>query len=84
MFRQNAFKPRGLTPKQMEMQYCLLYYQFIKHAYGLEFIAPTQKGTKLRLYFDEFPETGEKEESFKCTAIFFGKPRQISNSRPVQ
>jgi hypothetical protein len=77
MFRQNAFKPRGLTPKQMEMQYFLLYYQFIKHAFGLEFIASTPKGTKLRLYFDEFPETGEKVERFKGFLLALRKNKKF-------
>lgn len=65
MFRQNAYVPKGLTPEQKEMQYFLLYYQFIKHAFGLEFIAPTDRGTRLRLYFDQFPDTKEKVERFK-------------------
>lgn len=77
MFRQNAFKPLGLTPKQMEMQYFLLYYQFIKHAFGLEFIEPTQKGTKLRLYLDEFPETGEKVERFKGFLLALQKNKKF-------
>jgi hypothetical protein len=77
MFRQNAFKPFGLTPKQMEMQYFLLYYQFIKHAFGLEFIEPTPKGTKLRLYLDEFPETGEKVERFKGFLLALSKNKKF-------
>ena len=65
MFRQNARKPRGLSSQQIEIQYFLLYYQFIKHAFGLSFIEPSQSGTKLRLYFDVFPDTREKSEQFK-------------------
>ncbi len=65
MFRQNAQSPRGLKNEQIEMQYFLLYYQFIKHAFGLEFIEPSASGTRLRLYFDQFPDTKEKVEVFK-------------------
>jgi hypothetical protein len=34
MFRQNAHVPKGLSLDQVELEYFLLYYQFIKHAYG--------------------------------------------------
>jgi hypothetical protein len=62
MFRQNAHLPRGLTREQVELSYFLLYYQFIKHAFGLEHIA---EPIRLRLYFDQFPDTEEKGEQFK-------------------
>jgi hypothetical protein len=77
MFRQNAFKPSGLTPKQMEMQYFLLYYQFIKHAFGLEFIAPSEYGTNLRLYFDQFPESRENVERFKGYLLALQKSKKF-------
>lgn len=62
MFRQNAHVPTGLTDEQLSWQYYLLYYQFIKHAFGLEH-APSP--LRLRLYFDTFPDTAEKGEQFK-------------------
>lgn len=65
MFRQNAQRPRGLSQTQVEVQYYLLYYQFIKHAFGLTFLDPRPEGTQLRLYFDKLPDTGEKVEQFK-------------------
>ncbi len=62
MFRQNAHLPRGLRHEQVDWEYYLLYYQFVKHAFGLEH-APD--GIRLRLYFDKFPDTEEKSEQFK-------------------
>jgi hypothetical protein len=62
MFRQNARRPQGLTHEQVDLEYFLLYYQFIKHSYGLEY-AP--EPIRLRLYFDTFPDTEEKSEQFK-------------------
>ena len=62
MFRQNAHHPVGLHPNQVELEYFMLYYQFIKHAYGLEY-AP--EPIRLRLYFDTFPDTREKAKQFK-------------------
>jgi hypothetical protein len=62
MFRQNAHRPKGLTSVQIKLEYFLLYYQFIKHAFGLEHIP---ESIRLRLYFDTFPDTSERSEQFK-------------------
>lgn len=62
MFRQNANQPKGLEARQIELEYFMLYYQFIKHAYGLRH-APNP--VRLRLYFDTFPDTREKATQFK-------------------
>lgn len=62
MFRQNAHQPIGLNSKQIELEYFILYYQFIKHAYGLRHVP---EPVRLRLYFDTFPDTREKAEQFK-------------------
>ncbi len=65
MFRQNAHRPQGLTNEDREKQYYKLYYQFIKHAFGLRYVPPTESGTRLRLYFDQFPDTKDKSVEFK-------------------
>lgn len=65
MFRQTARQATGLSREQEKQRYYLLYYQFIKHAFGLPFLPPRAGGTNLRLYFDEFPDTGEKVAQFK-------------------
>ncbi len=62
MFRQNAHLPHGLSREQVDWEYYLLYYQFVKHGLGLEHIA---ENIRLRLYFDTFPDTAEKSEQFK-------------------
>jgi len=62
MFRQNAHLPKGLSRQQVDWEYYLLYYQFVKHAFGLEHAA---ENIRLRLYFDKFPDTAEKSEQFK-------------------
>lgn len=62
MFRQNAHLPRGLSREQVEWEYYLLYYQFVKHGFGLEH---SSENIRLRLYFDTFPDTAEKNEQFK-------------------
>ena len=68
MFRQTARQMAQLTNEQRDEEYFLMYYQFLKHGFGLLHLppcAPRQHGTRLRLYFDEFPETREKADKFK-------------------
>lgn len=66
MFTQNYFSPARLTADQRENGFFLLYYQFIKHAFGLQH-AGTGGGTRtrLRLNFDQLPDTHEKRAAFK-------------------
>lgn len=64
MFTQNAWVPRNLSKEDLELQYYKLYYQFIKHAFGLKYIEGKSK-TRLRIYMDELPDSGEKVERFK-------------------
>lgn len=65
MFTQNRFEPTNLEDYHYEHEYFLLYYQFIKHAFGLKFSNPDQDHIKLRIYFDRLPDTKEKSALFK-------------------
>lgn len=65
MFRQNAHAPVGLTEDQLEGTYFRLYYQFIKHAFGLSFHPRADHPVFLKLFFDELPETREATTQFK-------------------
>jgi len=65
MFRQNVHQPIGLTQDQLEGTFFRLYYQFIKHAFGLMHRSRESRPTRLRLYFDEFPDTKEAVSQFK-------------------
>lgn len=65
MFTQNRLEPVGLETYQKEHQYFLLYYQFIKHAFGLKFSNPSRNPLVLRIYFDRLPDTREKGARFK-------------------
>ena len=64
MFRQNVYQPQGLTEEDLKNGYFKLYYQFIKHAYGLPYTRLTSP-TRLRIYFDVFPENREAASQFK-------------------
>jgi hypothetical protein len=65
MFRQNARKPRNLTEEHADKEYFLLYYQFIKHAFDFHRHTSEHKKVRLRLYFDQFPDTRAVRDEFK-------------------
>jgi hypothetical protein len=65
MFRQNARLPRNLTADQRERGYYLLYYQFIKHAFGFHYAEPAAEPRRVRLYFDEFPDRPDHALEFR-------------------
>lgn len=75
MFRQNAQQPAGLKPEDWDLQYFKLYYQFIKHAFGFKYAPIDCHPLRLRLYFDQFPDTKEKVEQFK--GYLLGLPESI-------
>lgn len=65
MFTQNYFSAHRLTAEQRENGFFLLYYQFVKHAFGLKFAGVPHAKTGVRIYFDKLPDTAEKCEAFK-------------------
>lgn len=66
MFRETAQTPSGLTPEKIHNRYSLLYYQFVKHAFGLTYHdGPKGEPVFLRLYFDEIPYPLDQKDSFK-------------------
>lgn len=81
MFRQNAQKPTGLTDEQRELTYWLLYYQFVKHAFGFAMMPPSEHSTHLRIYFDQFPDTGEQAAKFKGFIRALEQSRQFRGVR---
>jgi hypothetical protein len=66
MFSQNAQVPVNLTKESIDNGFHLLYYQFVKHAFGLIFHDKNPKDrTFIRLYFDKLPDNNLKNEIFK-------------------
>lgn len=64
MFCQNANVPVKLSKEHIENRYFLLYYQFIKHAFGLTY-AGGENAISCRVYLDKMPDTRERVEGFK-------------------
>lgn len=83
MFRQNAHQRANLTREQLEMEYFLLYYQFVKHAFGFEHLPISEQTTHLRLYFDQFPDTREKSEQFKGFLLGLQSNSQFRSSKII-
>jgi len=65
MFTKNNVFPKNLSSFHQENEFFLLYYQFIKHGFGLADSNTSNKDINLRIYFDYLPNSIEKRESFK-------------------
>lgn len=64
MFQETS---QVVTGRGKAQQYHLLYYQFIKHAFGLAYHKNNPKrATKLKLFFDEIPDTCSQNDDFKA------------------
>jgi hypothetical protein len=66
MFTQNMRVPKNLAQRHRDDQYFLLYYQFIKHAFGLRYCdhGPEQS-VCVSVLPDKIPDTKERVERFK-------------------
>ena len=65
MFKQNATIATNLQDHHLDNEYFLLYYQFFKHAFGLEHATKGKQTTHIRAYFDMLPDKISKRHQFK-------------------
>lgn len=66
MFTQNIYNPQGLEEYKIDNQYFLLYYQLIKHAFGLRYCNPEAfDDIYVTLYLDDVPDSESKFSDFK-------------------
>jgi len=77
MFTANRHVPKHLTPTQREQAYFLLYYQFLKHAFGLNFAHEGPPPLACRLYLDDLPDTREKVAQFKGYLAGLSESREM-------
>jgi len=67
MFTNNTYIPTGLSPEQRKTEYHRLYYQFIKHGFGLAHSNVENDDRKLvRLNLDQMPTSREETARFKA------------------
>ena len=71
MFAQNAYVSDGLTKEQTDNEYSILYYYFLKDAFGIKYSNPTPHKTKVNfsLYLDDLPCSKEQKEIFKRSLL---------------
>ncbi|MBW2050997.1 MAG: DUF3800 domain-containing protein [Deltaproteobacteria bacterium] len=81
MFTQNIYIPEGLGSYQFEHSYHLLYYQFIKHAFGLQFSNKSNVPITVRIYLDKLPDTKEKNSLFKAHLAGLGLSREFRQAK---
>ena len=64
MFAQNAYVSDGLTKSQTDNEYSILYYYFLKDAFGMKYSNLTLFKTKVNfsLYLDDLPCAKELKE----------------------
>lgn len=65
MFRASDSERNQAGGVGRDGSYFKLYYQFIKHGFGLAHVPNRPEGTRLRLFFDQFPHTKESVLQFK-------------------
>jgi hypothetical protein len=73
MFTQNMFVAKGLTKRHVDDKYFILYYQFIKHAFGLHCSPVYEGGVQLKVYPDKIPDTNEKIARFRSYIVALAK-----------
>lgn len=81
MFTQNIHRTSQYDEYRREYKYFLLYYQFIKHAFGLQYSSCHDKRARVRVYLDKMPDTREKVESFKDHLASLNKNRSLHRNR---
>ncbi len=69
MFTQNRYVAKGLTKRHIDEKYFILYFQFIKHAFGLHCSPVLEGGVQLKVYPDKIPDTGAKVDSFRTFIV---------------
>lgn len=67
MFAQNAFVSDGLTKKQTDNEYSILYYFFLKDAFGLKYSNNTPFKSKVNFsyYLDDLPCSEDQKNALK-------------------
>jgi len=80
MFTHNYLLAKNLETYHHEHRYFLLYYKFIKHAFGLAYSDDEQEEIRLRLYLDRLPDTSEKRELFKDHVVGLNRYKQFKQA----
>jgi hypothetical protein len=69
MFTQNVMRARNLTKEHVKNQYAILYYYFIRHAFGL---VHSPGPARVRVYPDQMPLSAAQFASFRAYVVRLG------------
>ena len=83
MFTQNALVPKGLTAQHYAEGYYILYYQFLKHGFGLRHMPAHEAPPRLRIYLDEIGDTKEQIAKFRGFIAGLSKDSHIRSKGPI-
>ncbi|GIM51886.1 hypothetical protein CAPN004_09160 [Capnocytophaga cynodegmi] len=64
MFSDNRIIPQNLSKEHYENEYHILYYHFLKYAFGLKYLY-SDYPLSLEIFFDKLPDTEKKNKKFK-------------------
>jgi len=81
MFTQNRNVPIGLSQEQRRNEYFLLYYQFLKHAFGLPLSTIEDQRVQVRLNLDQLPSNREQNLTFKSYILRLNQNPQFRAAR---
>lgn len=70
MFKQGYYKTIGLTQEQQEHEFYILYYHFLKKAFGFEFCNNKNELTRLKIFLDKLPNKKSENEKFKQDMLY--------------
>lgn len=79
MFTQNYFAPAERTRR--DAAFFVLYYQFVKHAFGLRYAGNDDCDTGIRMHFDILPDTHEKSTEFKQFVFRLNQNQHFERAR---
>lgn len=80
-FRHNQYVPKYLNRQQMNEEYTLLYYQFLKHAFGFEFSNPTGRTINLNIALDEMPIDQQQKQKFKSYLVHLSDNEKYKDAK---
>lgn len=84
MFMQNVYRPEDLEDYQVENRYFILYYQFIKHAFGFQYCNPNRDAdTHIILLLDELPDSADRCAAMKTYLAGLSNFATFRNNRIV-
>lgn len=80
-FRNNQNKPTNLTEQHRRNEFTILYYEFIKNAFGLQY-CDMPDGTKdVCLYLDEIPASGSQIAEFRRYLVNLNNDKGFQHNR---